>query len=171
MAEPQTLYKLIVLYMLNRVDFPLTNSQISDFVLNQGYTTYFTLQQTFHELQDTDLIRSETIRNTSRYYITDAGRETLDYLIGGISKPIQADIDAYLKANRLRLRSEVSVTADYYRNTNGEYTAECRVQEKNSDLVHLTLTVPLKEQAASICTHWSGKCQEIYAYLMKELMQ
>ena len=29
------LYKLIILYMLDRVDFTLTNSQISDFVLTK----------------------------------------------------------------------------------------------------------------------------------------
>ena len=47
MAEPFTLYKLIILYMLDRVDFPLTNSQISSFLLDRGYTNYFTLQQAF----------------------------------------------------------------------------------------------------------------------------
>lgn len=30
MAKSFTLYKLIILYMLNKVDFPLTNSQISE---------------------------------------------------------------------------------------------------------------------------------------------
>ena len=38
------LYKLMVLYMLNKVDFPLTNSQISEFILDKGYTNYFSLQ-------------------------------------------------------------------------------------------------------------------------------
>ena len=33
--------------MLNQVDFPLTNSQISEFILDKGYTTYFKLQQNF----------------------------------------------------------------------------------------------------------------------------
>ena len=45
MAEAFKLYKLIILYMLDKVDFPLTNSQISEFILNEGYTTYFKLQQ------------------------------------------------------------------------------------------------------------------------------
>ena len=40
MAEPFTLYKLIILYMLDRVDFPLTNSQISSFLLDRGYTNF-----------------------------------------------------------------------------------------------------------------------------------
>ena len=50
MAESFKLYKLIILYMLNKVDFPLTNSQISEFILDQGYTTYFKLQQALSEL-------------------------------------------------------------------------------------------------------------------------
>ena len=43
MAEPLTLYKLIILYMLKKVDFPLTNAQISEFVLDQEYTTYLSV--------------------------------------------------------------------------------------------------------------------------------
>ena len=47
MAETFTLYKLIVLYMLDRVDFPLTTSQISEFILDEGYTTSFKFFQHF----------------------------------------------------------------------------------------------------------------------------
>ena len=50
MSEPFTLYKLIVLYMLEKLDFPLTNGQISEFILDKGYTTYFTLQQALSEM-------------------------------------------------------------------------------------------------------------------------
>ena len=50
MSETFTLYKLIILYMLNKVDFPLTTSQISEFVLDKGYTTYFKLQEAISEL-------------------------------------------------------------------------------------------------------------------------
>ena len=44
MANSFKLYKLIILYMLDKVDFPLTNAQISEFILGMGYTTYFKLQ-------------------------------------------------------------------------------------------------------------------------------
>lgn len=40
MAETFTLYKLIVLYMLDRVDFPLTTSQISEFILDKVYNLF-----------------------------------------------------------------------------------------------------------------------------------
>lgn len=44
-TEATTLYKLMVLYMLSKVNFPLSNSQIADFMLDKQYTTYFTLQE------------------------------------------------------------------------------------------------------------------------------
>ena len=142
MADPITLYKLIVLYMLKKIDFSMTNAQISNFVLDQGYTTYFTLQSVLAELTEAGLIHQETIQNTSFYTITPEGEETIGFFGNKISRSIRDDIDKYLKENKMQLRNEVSVIADYYRNTVGEYSVRCRVKEKNSDLIDLTLSVP-----------------------------
>ena len=62
MSETFTLYKLIILYMLNKVDFPLTTSQISEFVLDKGYTTYFKLQEAISELTQSDSLSSHRER-------------------------------------------------------------------------------------------------------------
>ena len=37
LSEPMTLYKLMILYMLKQVKFPLTNSNISDFFVSKEY--------------------------------------------------------------------------------------------------------------------------------------
>jgi len=170
MAEPLTLYKLIILFMLDKVSFPLTNVQISNFILEQEYTTYFTLHQALSELQDSNLIRHEKMRNVSHYYITDGGTQTLDYFRNRIPLSIQEDIDLYLNEHRMELRNDVSILSDYYRTTSGEYAAHCVVKERDSNLIDLTLTVPLKKQAESICSQWKEKCQDIYSQLIKELL-
>ena len=97
MSETFTLYKLIVLYMLSKVDFPLTNAQISEFILDKGYTTFFKLQQALSELKDAELIREETVHNRTLYHLTDDGEESIFYFKNKISKPIQDDIDQFLK--------------------------------------------------------------------------
>lgn len=89
MSEPLTLYKLIILYMLEKVDFPLTNAQISGFILDKGYTTYFHLQQAISELIDSKLIVSKTIRNTSYLQETAQGKQTLAYFEDQISDGIK----------------------------------------------------------------------------------
>ena len=56
MATPFTVYKLIVLYMLQNTENTLTNSQISEFILDREYTNYFHLQQAISELVEAELI-------------------------------------------------------------------------------------------------------------------
>ena len=56
MASPFTTYKLIILYMLQNSDGDLTNSQITDFILDRKYTNYFQLQQAVSELVEACLL-------------------------------------------------------------------------------------------------------------------
>ena len=48
--ETFTLYKLIVLYMLDQISVPLSKSTINSFILDKGYTNFLTLQQAIGEL-------------------------------------------------------------------------------------------------------------------------
>ena len=171
MAEPTTLYKLVVLYMLDRIEFSMTFSQISDFILQKGYTDFFTLQASVRELVESGFVHYETVRNSSFYTITSEGEETIGYFKSKISPSIRRDIDEWLKENRMSLIDEISVSSEYYRMTDGEYTAECTVREKRRELMSLKISVPEEQQAKAICLNWKEKSQEVYAWLMQELMQ
>lgn len=170
MTEPLTLYKLIVLYMLDRVDFPLTKAQIFDFILDKEYTNYFTLQQVSCELIDSGLVESRSIRNSSHFIITEEGSQTLSYFEDRISDVIKGEIKEYFKENELRLRNEVSVLSNYYRVTGGEYIAELIAKEKNTELMNIKITMPSEDAVKSICENWQKKNQEVYAYLMEKLL-
>ena len=170
LAEPMTLYKLMNLYMLHQVNFPLTNAQLSNFFLDREYTTYFTLQQALNELLDAGLVKKETMRNSSRYEITKEGEETLEFFGKNISPAIVSDMDEYLKQNRFRMRNEVGQISDFYKSTNQDYIVHCEVREGKAVLVNLDISVPDKEQAEIMCNHWKDRSQEIYAYVMKSLM-
>ena len=165
-----THYKLMNLYMLHQVNFPLTNAQLSNFFLDREYTTYFTLQQALNELLDAGLVKKETMRNSSRYEITKEGEETLEFFGKNISPAIVSDMDEYLKQNRFRMRNEVGLISDFYKSTNQDYIVHCEVREGKAVLVNLDISVPDKEQAEIMCNHWKDRSQEIYAYVMKSLM-
>lgn len=167
--DPLTLYKLIVLYMLDKVTFPLTKTQVCDFILGKEYTDFLTFQQAISELTESGLLYTKSARNRTSLLLTDAGRETLAYFGNRISDAIKADADAYLRENELELRNEVSVQATYYKTTDGEYAAELTAHEKTAELVNIRLSVPLEEMAASICDNWQKKNQEIYKYLTDTL--
>ena len=170
LSDPITLYKLMILYMLAHVNFPLTNSQLTDFFLDHEYTTYFTLQQALNELREAGLLKMESIHNSSRYEITREGEDTLSFFGSNISPAIVSDIDGYLKENKFRLREEVGTTADFYKGTNQDYIVHCEVRENKAVLIGLDLSVPDKEQAEAVCGAWRRKSQEIYSHVMHTLL-
>lgn len=170
MAEPFTLYKLIILYMLEKVDFPLTNSQISEFILDKGYTTYFKLQRAIAELNESGFIREESTHSRTFYHLTEEGAETIQYFRNKISPAIQSDIDEFLKEKHYELKNEVSVKADYFPNANMEYSVRCQVMENQFPLIDLTITVPSETEAQTVANNWNKKNQEIYALIMQNLL-
>ena len=167
--DPLTLYKLIVLYMLNRVNFPMTKAQIGDFILDHEYTNFLTLQQVISELIDANMITAQSIRNRTHLSITKDGQDTLEFFKNRISEAIIEEIDKYFQENEMEMRNEVSVLSDYYKATTGEYEAHLIARDKDVNLVEITISVPSEEGAASICENWEKKNQEIYQYLVGEL--
>mgnify|MGYP002794155941 CR=1 FL=1 len=170
LTEPMTLYKLMNLYMLKQVNFPLTNAQLTNFFTEHEYTTYFTLQQALNELEDAGLIHKEPSHNSTRYEITREGEETLNFFGKNISPAIVNDMDQYLKENKFRLREEVGTSADYYKATGQDYIVHCEVREGKTVLIRLDLALPDKEQAEAMCSNWKEKSQEIYSFAMKTLL-
>ena len=170
MTETFTLYKLIVLYMLEKVDFPLTTSQISEFILDKGYTTYFKLQETLSEMVESGLLRVETTHNRTLYHLTENGAETIQFFKNKISTAIQNDIDEFLKEKKYDLKEEVAIKSDYYLNTNHEYEVRCQIVENGFSLIDLKITVPTEIEAETIASYWSRESQKIYSSLLSQLL-
>lgn len=170
MSETFTLYKLIILYMLDKVDFPLTNGQISEFILDKGYTNYFKLQQTISEMVDAHFIHEEITHNRTLYHLTEEGRETIHFFNNKLSSAIKDDIDAFFHEHKYELKNEVAVKADYFPTANQEFSVRCQVIENHMSLVDLTLTVPTEHEAEIIANNWRHRSEDIYAFLMKNLL-
>lgn len=169
MINTQTLYKLIILYILDRAKTPISMTQISDFLLMQEYTNALTLQSVTVELKEDGYITTENKSHREFLNITPTGHDTLHLFEKDINYQIRNDIDEFLKENRVELLNEFSVMSDYKKTSNSDYEVSLTATERSFPLFGVTLNVPTKELAESICDNWKKKNEEIYAYLVKEL--
>lgn len=169
--EMLMLYKLILLYILDRVDFPMSNSQLTQFITDRKFTSWFNVQTVLNELAGDKYISTESTRSQTLYKITAEGREILSYFYKDISKDIRDDIDIYLTNEKYNLREEVSSLADYYESGNGEYVAELKILERDSTLIELKLSLPTASAAEAICDRWKKKNADIYAYVLNTLLE
>ena len=171
MAEPFTIYKLTILYMLQIAKFPITNSQIANFFLDQDYTDYFRIQEVIGDLVDAEFILPESTHSNTQYTLTPAGRETLGFFKEKITEGIENDVKKYFEENQFEFKQENSVLADYYKGTSGKYNVRCQVRSESVNLIDLTLSVETKEQAEAICINWKNANGDVYEYLMDMLMK
>ena len=168
-SESLMLYKLIILYILDRMDFPITNSELTRFILDKEYCTYLTIQQALEDLIEDRYVEVERSHNSHLYRITASGKETLSFFYTRISVAIRDDIDTYLSEKEYQLREMVSTTADYYEAKKNEFVVELRVIERDSELVHINLLVTSSAEADIICSRWKECSADIYGYLISTL--
>lgn len=171
MKQDFTLYKLIILEMLNFVNFPLTNSQLTEFLIKYRYATYFEVQETISQLTASGLISEETVHHSTLYQMTGEGSRTLDYYRHMLPKSFIENIKDYLTKNKIELRSKVTVHSGYLPASNGEYAVQCRILEKGHVIFDMTLYAPTVELAEQMCYNWEKKQSALYSQLLMELTQ
>lgn len=167
--ESIKLYKLIILYFLSRTKQEITNAILSDFILEHGYTDYFSIQSTLTTLTEDEMIHAHQTRATSYYTITDKGLETLDFFFSQLPKDTVQEIDDYLAENKVKIVEDTTVRTDYTQISPDEYLTRCSVVERGSTMFEVALNVPSEESAIKACERFKKKSDEIYGYLFKSL--
>ncbi|WP_130837584.1 DUF4364 family protein [Lachnoclostridium sp. Marseille-P6806] len=170
MTSPITIYKLIVLYMLDRIEGAISNAAISDFLLDHDLTNnYISVQQALFELEQSGLVTSDTMGSRTMIRITREGEEALTFFVSDLNPDIRRECTEFLRANGMQLRSDAETTARYYRRITGDYEVHLAVKEKQTPLVDLRLNVPTEDMAKHMQQGWLTKNQQIYQYLMETL--
>lgn len=170
MAEPNLIYKITILELLNRSGFPLSNSQITDFFLEGNLTDYFTVQQAISDDEEAGLLISTTNHNNTTYSITDEGKKTLELFKEKISKALSKDINKYLKLNSITMKEENSYKATYFKADRGGYVVQLRITENDVPTMDLSFHVGTKEQAETLCNNWKVRSDEVYGAVLDILM-
>lgn len=165
-----TLYKLIILYTLSKVDAPLPPDIISDYIISHEYTNYFTFQNALGELLMAELIQEKATYHLRYYKLTESGRETLSLFGAPLSPDIRKEIDAYLEERKYQIIDEISLVSDYKRTHNGTYMATCVIQEKNHTLFRLELDVTTESDAIKVCENWKAQSETLYQTAIQKLL-
>ncbi|PKM50935.1 MAG: DUF4364 domain-containing protein [Firmicutes bacterium HGW-Firmicutes-7] len=166
-----SLNKLIILYMLNILDSPLTNSKISEFILNNGYTSYFSLQEYLNQMTESDLLKTTNASHTTMYYITESGKTTLEFFENRIPDSTKAEIVKYLDDNKFEIKSTLEISAEYYPGKKDDILVHCLAKENKEIIMELKVTVYEKDYAIKICDNWKVNNHEIYKNLLSDLIK
>jgi len=169
-AETGKVIKLTIMYILSRVDVPISNSQITNYMLENDFTDYFTIQQLMGELIDDGFVWSKTVRNRTFYSLSDVGVESFDVLSSELSQNIRDDADEYIKKNAMKIREESDVGSTYVETSLGTYNVNLFIDEAGERIFEISLIVADKEKAQRMCSAWQKKSEELYPLVFEKLL-
>ena len=161
--------KLILLYLIDRINVPVSNLQITKLILENKFMNYFLLQQYLNELYEGKFLEAESTGKKVLYKITQTGKQSLEYFSGLIPSGIKGRIDNSFSAIKKKIRNETLITADFMPESENEFIATCKVGEDNFALMEINVTVGTRNDARSICNNWKKHTQDIYAEIINVL--
>ena len=115
-SEELAYHKLLILYILEKINMDLTNSQITQVVLETEVMNYFSLQQFLAQLMESKFLTIYEDSNKEYYTLTKKGIETLDYFLTRIPNETLLKLDDYLNVNKenlLPLNADFSSINDF----------------------------------------------------------
>lgn len=169
MDDVLTVYKLIVLYMLDRSEEDLTQAALSAFLLENGYANFVSLAKSYSQLEKQGLVLPVNEGGKRFLRLTEEGRQALGFFGRQLSEDIRVQADEWILQNGSRLREERQVGAVFQRMTTGAYEVQMYVRERDTTLVDIRLSLPDQSSASAVAAKWSEKNTEIYQYLISKL--
>jgi len=171
LMTPETLqlYKLIILYMLQQSKQILPNIILSDFMMENKYTDYLSIQETLNEMTQDHMISRKMTHQKSYYQITESGTQALHFFENQIPDGTKDQIEAYLQKNKLPIQKATSVQTDYNQIRPHEYMVTGTVQEHGQDIMSISISVPDEDMARSMSHQFQKKNAQIYETLFSLL--
>lgn len=169
MASPLAVYKLIILYLLDKINGEIAMDRLSAFLLEKGYVNFVSLLNTYAEIEKSGLVRSRVSADRCFYSITEEGRQTLRMFRADLSPEIRQQADRFLRSEGAALRNDNSVRAECVPADGGMYNVILKVMERNEPVMEIRLQVPDKAMAEEVCRKWPEKNEKIYNSLIENL--
>ncbi|MHC1720616.1 MAG: DUF4364 family protein [Clostridiaceae bacterium] len=155
--------KLLLLYIVNRLDFPVSNSQITELILVNNLMNYFTLQEYIDELTTSGFLLYKDIDGSSRLCITENGKKVLELFFDRISPAKHETAESYITDNWDIIKKELTITADYTIEGKNNFIVNLKATEKDRLLMDIKFNVASNTQARELCARWKDRCPELYA--------
>ena len=153
--------KLLLLYIFDCFDLPLSNSHIIQVVLENNLMNYFTLQQYLSELVEGGFLND--VKEDKRHIlsITARGRDVLNYFSSRIPDKKKIIIDEYIKKHIINIKNEIEIIAQY-EPYNDKFLADLKLTDRGNLLIELKLPVNSNEEARELCKIWKENPRDIY---------
>ena len=159
--------KLIILYILQNSNKPLTINQIVKFCDEFEDITYIDICIYIDSLKSSNYIAEKIENSTVYYYPTELGISTLNELLELIPGVDIHNLKKMINKNVVEIKTEYSINTNIIPIKSDEYKISCYIKDGNDELINISMYAGTKEQAKNISRNWSQNADNIYLKLLE----
>ncbi len=168
-SEKNAENKIILLYIIDAFKIPLTDSQLTRFVLEKDYMNYFVYKQHLSELIESSMIEYSCSENINYYLITQKGRETIQLFQHIIKNKTIQSIHDQINIEMKHVMHEKEIVTNYEKVNEHEYIVFLMAVEDGTPLIDLRLNVISEKQAQLVCEKWKKNSPDYFRRILDML--
>lgn len=163
--------KIILLYLLNKIQKPVTNDVLLKLVTNITDINYFYFQQFLLDLIDSRYVASYVKEGDKEtiYEITREGKEILELTQDIIPGIIKLKIDSNFKKELETVEEEFSISSEFIPTDETHFTVTCKVNENSNSIFEVKIFAGSRDTAKAICDNWNHRAIDIYPKIIELL--
>ena len=166
-----TISKLILLYVFDQMEIPMTIETLNDMCCSQNdWLTYMTLTEVLPDLVQASFVFKDNSSKTTYYKITSEGRDCLNYFFMKIPSSTRKEIGSYIKKNLQEYKRRQEYFKDYFKNPDGSYSVLLKILEPMGSKLELKLNVANRGEAIKVFNKWNHSAGDVYGSLYKILI-
>lgn len=154
--------KLLLLYILQVIDFPISETHLSRIILENDLIDYFTLQENISFLMENKFIKKTSDKFMEKYALTSEGSNILKLFEGHINFIKKEILDDYIFENISRIKSDMSINSKITKCSDNSFLVNLNIVESDCAILDLTINVPSREYANNITKKWNENPSKTY---------
>lgn len=170
-----TTNKLIILYVLDKMEIPLTENSILEICTSQNdWLNWIECKDLLSQLITANFVYKPSADNEeSRYNITVNGRGCISEFYSRIPSSLRAKIDQFAAENKMQFKRNQEYVSKYYKNEDGSYSVELKILEPltAATIFGLTVKADTRNSAMLACKKWRDIAPTIYETVYNKIIE
>ena len=161
--------KLLILYILQKVNHPVSYKELLELVISISDMNYFDFHQFLQDLLEDKFILKHYQNNDEIIELTEEGRNALDLTIDMLPGIIKLKVDSNFKQTYNQIKDEFSVYAEYTPISETTFSVKCKIIENGETLFNLESIADSRNQAKQMVDNWNNNAEKIYPEILNIL--
>jgi hypothetical protein len=173
LTQDSTLNKLILLFIIDQMEMPLSENTIMDLCQNKNnWIDYLDCKLALEQLIDAKFIcKVPSNAGETFYNITVEGRVCLAHFFVRIPSSMRDAIKNYINANRMAYRRRQEYNSTYNKRDDGTYDVILRIIDNLQVVLEIRMNVPNRNIAKYLDKTWGDKATRAYSQIYDLLIE